>query len=447
MSKNRVAHFIKNPRKALFKLALPIFAGMMVQAMYNIVDTAFVGRLGAESIAALTFSFPLFFVLIALNSGIGAGMNSRISRFLGEKKKGGAENAAMHGILLSTVIAIIFVTLSFVFLKPMFILFGATGNVLGLSLGYMSIVLAGMPFMFIAYIISSIFSGEGDTVTPTKVQVAALVLNIILDPIFIYGFGYGVKGAAIATVISFIFALVLSLYFISTRSYLKIERKSFRFSYRILWQILSVGAPASVMTLLISFYVLFINRFMSSFGTNHVASFGIVSRLESLAIMPIVAFSISLLTLVGMFYGAKRYELLRSIIWYGVKSTIIITSLVGAVFFIAPSIFLRIFTSDYALLGIAVPYLRIDVFTFPLMAFSMVISRALQGMGHGMPGLVINLIRIFVVALPLAFVFVFIMHLSYLWIAVAMVCGGVAASTTAIIWLEVEMKKCKKKNC
>lgn len=445
MKKNRVDEFIKNPKKALFKLAMPIIIAMIVQAMYNIVDTAFVGRLGAEAIAALTFSFPLFFILIALNSGIGIGMGSRISRFLGEKNKKAAENTAIHGILISLGSALVIFVLGIFTLKPLFTLFGATESVVGLAISYMSIILFGIFFMFPAFVLSSVFSAQGDTKTPMKVQITALILNIVLDPIFIYVLGYGVRGAAIATLISFFTVLLLFIYYIKKKSYLCISLKYFKFSSSIIKQILSVGAPASLMMLLMSIYIMFINRFMAHFGTNYVASFGIASRLESVAVMPIVAFSIAMLTLVGMFYGAKRHDLVKEIAWYGIRIAVAFTSAMGLIFFIAPSLFLKIFTNDILLINLGSAYLRIAVFTFPLMAVGMLTARILQGMGFGLPGFIINLVRIIVVAIPLAYLFVFILGYGYLSIAVAMVIGGIVSNIVALSWLRIRLYALKAK--
>ena len=193
--------------------------------------------------------------------------------------------------------------------------------------------------------------------------------------------------------------------------------------------------------LLISVYIVFINRFMAHFGTEYVASFGIVSRLESVSIMPTVAVSMALITLVGMFYGAKRYDLLRNTIFFAVKIGVLFTCSVGLIFFLLPSLFLRIFTPDTNLLSIATPYLRIDVFTFPLMAISSMASRAMQGMGYGLPGFVINVIRIMIVAVPLAALFVFVLGYGYLLVAVAMVLGGIASNVVALTWLKVKFRK------
>ncbi|HCS48248.1 MAG TPA: hypothetical protein DIW61_08345, partial [Candidatus Aminicenantes bacterium] len=299
--KNRVDEFIANPRRALFALAAPVAIAMFVQTMYNIVDTAFVGRLGAASIAALTFAFPIFFILISLNSGLGVGINSIISRLLGAKNKEAAENAAAHGIIMTAVFAVAVYFLGRITLRPLYSLFGATQDVRALSMSYMTIILLAVFFMFPAYAMNSIFAAQGDTRTPMVVQTFGFALNAILDPIFIYPMRFGVRGAAIATDIAIAVTLLVYIYFLKKRSYLRVRLRHFRFSFDLCREICRVGAPASLMMLTMSVYVMFLNRFMAHFGTDYVASFGLATRLESLVSLPIFALSISLLTLVGMF--------------------------------------------------------------------------------------------------------------------------------------------------
>jgi len=415
--------------------------GMMVQALYNIVDTAFVGRLGADAIAALTFSFPIFFFLMAMNSGVAIGMASRISRSLGANREKDAENTAMHGIGLAAIVAIIIMIIGLFTLRPLFGLFGATPSVIELAVDYMRIVLFGVLFMFMTFLISNIFSAQGDTKTPMMVQVTALGLNIILDPIFIYVLGYGVKGAAIATTISFTVGFLISFYFLKKRSYLKIDLSRFKLKINIIKDMLKVGAPASLTMLLMSFYLIFLNKFMSHFGTDYVAALGMTFRLESLAVMPMVSMAMALMTLTGMFFGAKRYDLLKNIIWFGVKAGILIVMVIGSLFFIFPSLFLKIFTSDANLIAIGVPFMRIELLTFPFMTMCMILGRSMQGMGFGMPGLIISLMRSLLLPIPLAYLFVFVLGYGYLSIAVAMVIGGVIASIIAAILLKIKLKK------
>jgi MATE family, multidrug efflux pump len=439
--RNRVDEFVARPKRALFSLAAPVAVAMFVQTMYNIVDTAFVGRLGAASIAALTFAFPIFFILISLNSGLGVGINSIISRFLGAKEKEAAENAAAHGIIITAAFAIVVYSLGRLLLGPLYSLFGAAPDVRALSVSYMTIILGAVFFMFPAYAMNSIFAAQGDTRTPMIVQTIGFALNTILDPIFIYLLHFGVRGAAIATNIAIAVTLFVYIYFLRRRSYLRVSFRTFRFSFGLCREILRVGAPAGLMMLTMSVYVMFLNGYMAHFGTDYVAAFGLATRLESFVSLPIFAISISLLTLVGMFYGAKRYDLVRSISWYGTGIGLLAATGVGAVFYAVPAVFLRIFTAERLILMIGSAYLRIDVLTFPTMAITMIVSRILQGMGFGLPGFVINVIRIFGLAVPLAYFFVFVLGYGFLSIAWAMVAGGVTASILAFWWMGLKFSR------
>jgi len=298
MENHRVEKFLKDPKKALYSLTWPIVIGMLVQSLYNIVDTIFVGRLGAEAIAAITFSFPLFFLLHALGSGVGIGMSSRISRMLGAKDEKEAENTAIHGIYMTMAVAGLVFILGLVSMNWIFSLFGATPSVSVLAKEYFQIILIGVFFMFPVFLIHNIFVSQGDTKTPVYIQVIALTINIILDPIFIFVLGYGVKGAAIATTITFFIAMLIGVVLLRKKSILKIRLHKFKYSYKTMMDIIKVGFPASIMIIIMSVYVIFINRFMAHFGTNYVASFGIVTKLEMLAIMPIMSFSLAVMTLV-----------------------------------------------------------------------------------------------------------------------------------------------------
>ncbi len=445
--KNKVDKFIKNPKKALFTLAAPVLVSMLVQSTYSIVDTAFVGRLGSDAIAALTFSFPIFFFIIALNLGLGTGTGSLISRYLGAKQKKAAENAAMHGIILSIILGLIVFMIGNFSLASLFKLFGAATSVTALASGYMKIILLGMVFMFLSFMLNSIFSAQGDTKTPMKIQVVALGINIILDPIFIYVLGWGVNGAAIATVNAFFISFLLYFFKARKRSYLHLGLSSFNFGFDKVRKILAVGFPASLMMMFMSIYSVFINKFMASFGTDYVASLGMVSRLESVTVMPIVAFSMASMTLAGMFYGAKRYDLLKGTIAHAIKLTVSFALFMSFVFLIFPKIFFYIFTSDPSLLNIASAYIRIHIFAFPFLAITMICSRALQGMGHGLPGMIANLVRVFVLVIPLAYLFTQVLGYSYLSIAIAIIVGAIVAAAIALTWFLVKVRKLNgKKN-
>ncbi len=440
---HRVEKFISNPKKALFTLAWPIILAMLVQVAYNIVDTIFVGKLGADAIAAITFAFPVFFVFMALNAGVGIGMSSLISRFLGSKKKSSAENTTVHGLIISLFFALLLFIFGIIFLNPILSLFGAEQPVLGLAYDYLFIILFGLFFMFLGNILNNVFTGQGDTKTPMIIQVTSLLLNIILDPILIYGLDMGVRGAALATSIAFFVWSLMAVFFIKKKSVLKINFKVFKFSKQIIKNIFVVGIPASLMMLLMSVFLALINRLLAGFGTNYVASLGIVFRLESVATMPIVGFSIALVTLVGMFFGAKRYDLLKDIVFYSLKIAVSIVTVISVILFAFPELFIKIFTNDSSLISLASAYLRIEVFVFPFMATGMIIGRVLQGMGYGMPALVISFVRLILVAVPLAYVFVEILGYGYLSIAVSILIAAVCANIISWVFLFVKFRKLK----
>jgi len=182
------------------------------------------------------------------------------------------------------------------------------------------------------------------------------------------------------------------------------------------------------------------------FGVEYVAAFGMANRLEHIAFLPTVGLAFAAMTLAGMFYGAKRYDLLKMISWYAIKVGVIFMCCMGLLFVINPAFFLRIFTSDAQLISIATDYIGLGAFTFPLMAIGTIGSRILQGMGYGFPGLVINLVRTFFGFIPFAYLFIFILGFNYLWIVVSMIIGGILGASTTLIWMYCKFKKYDTKN-
>ena len=185
----------------------------------------------------------------------------------------------------------------------------------------------------------------------------------------------------------------------------------------------------------------FINKLSAGFGIEYVAAFGIASKLHNVALMPMIAMASALITIVGMFYGAKRYDLLQKIINYAIKKTLIWATVVGLIFFIFAEVFLRIFTTDQNLIDIAAAYMRIDVFTFPLVAITLLIGRAMQGMGTGTPALVFNFMRTILIAIPLAYTLIFIFGFGFLSIPISTIVGAFIVDFIAFAWLRVKIRK------
>ena len=209
-SKSRLKVFLQNPSKALWSLAIPIMFGMGIQTLYNLVDMIFIGRLGGQAITGIAFNMPLFFLVLGLTMGLGTGVTAAIARFIGEDNKKQADNCAEHAVFMAALISIILSSTGLLFGREILSLFGAEGEILNLGWEYLHVMCIGMPFMIFSGFFRSILSGEGDMKFPMMVAGLGTVLNIILDPIFIFeldsfggiGFGLGIAGAAMATVIS-----------------------------------------------------------------------------------------------------------------------------------------------------------------------------------------------------------------------------------------------------
>lgn len=441
MKRSRLNEFIKNPRRALLILSLPVIASSIVETFYTVINAVFVGRLGADSLAAVTFAWPFFFILTALSLGLNAGIASRISRYLGERNKKGAENAVWHGLLIALVLSLVTAAIAIPSLGFVFGLTGATGAVLSMSISYMFIILLGIIFMFLSYAISSIFAAQGDTKTAMKIDAYSLILNIILAYVFIFVFNLGVNGAALAIVVSNLYALVLAIYYMYKVSYLRFRLKDFKFSSKITKEIIYVGFPSVIALLLASISAIFLNGLMVRFSVNHVALLGIVNALESISILPIYGLSVGAMTLAGMFFGARKYKLLQGMSWYAIGVGAAVSALVGIIIFIFPEQLIKLFTDDAGVIAIGVPYLKIYVIAFPLGSMVMIISRILQGMGYGLSGLIIGIARSLVISIPLAYLFVFVLHYSYLSVAIALILGALISSAIGSWWLEKRIRR------
>ncbi len=409
--------------------------------MYNLVDTAYIGRLGAPQLAALTFSFPLFFTLVSFNIGMGVGINSMVSRRLGANLRRDAANTVLHGIAATLSCAALLFLVTEISLPHLFTLLGAAAGVRELACSYMQIIAGGVFLMFPMYAINSTFTAQGDTLTPMKIQFLTLFLNLALDPLFIFTFGFGIRGAAIATNLALAAGLGCAVYLLRRKSRLKIGLQDWRFSPALIREIFAIALPASLTMLLMAFYLMGINRLVSAYGTDTVAALGLVTRLDSAVIIPMVAFAIALLTLSGIFYGARQFQLLVEITHFTILVNLAFALACSLLMFSAPEPFLRIFTDKPEPLRLAAAYLRLEVFSFPLIAVTISCNRALQGLGLSLPGLIINLTRLFIVSLPLAALFTLYYHYDFRFVATAAIAGNLTAAGCGYTWLQRVLRR------
>tara|TARA_Y100000758_G_scaffold4784_1_gene4116 strand:+ start:7044 stop:8444 length:1401 start_codon:yes stop_codon:yes gene_type:complete len=444
-SKSRLKTFLANPSKALWSLAIPIMFGMGIQTLYNLVDMIFIGRLGGHAITGIAFNMPLFFLVLGLTMGLGTGVTASIARFIGQDNKKEADNSAEHAVFMAVIISFSLSSIGLMFGKTILALFGAEGEILSLGWEYLHVMCVGMPFMIFSGFFRSILAGEGDMKFPMMVAGLGTILNIILDPIFIFelesyggfGFGLGVAGAAMATVISqiIVFCVFVYMLFVKQHSYITFRLKYFSFSMDIIWDIVKVGLPASLSMVVMAIGQGVFNKILIHFSTDTVAAYQIAGRIDMLVFLPIFSVAASLTTLVGMFFGAKEYDALRFTIRYGIMSAFFITVLASIFIYFFAELAVGFFTDDKLIISISVTFLKLFAFVYPLISIGITTGRVLQGLGKGLPVLIITIVRVLGVSAPLAVFFIFYMGKPVEWVWYSMMVSTIVAFTIALTWL------------
>ena len=439
---SRVDEFVGNPRRALWVLALPIMIGMSIQTIYMLVDMMFVGRVSARALAALAFNMPVVFLGIGVIFGLGSGVTAVIARYIGAEDKRGADSAAEHGVVLGLVLSSVFTGCAYIWGRQLLGILGVPDDLLPLAWDYFSVLAGGYIFLVMSVFFRSILSGEGDMKTPMLIQGSGTLLNIALDPLFIFTFQMGVRGAAWATVLSQMVAAAAFVYllFFKEHAYVSFDRRNFRFDPGVLGRIFEIGLPASFSFLVIALGGAVFNRILVSYSQDAVAAFQVGARIDHIFLLPVIGISASLVTLVGMFTGARRQDLVRAILFYAMLRSILIAGIVGSLFFaLAPQI-LGLFTSSAPIAEMGVSYLRINVLAYPFIAVIVLAGRAMQGMGKGAPALVLALLRVVLISAPLATVFAFVVHKPVHWIWWSIFIGMAVTAVIASVWLRVVLR-------
>lgn len=435
--------FIDNPSKSMWNLAIPIMAGMGIQTLYTIIDMIFIGRLGGNAIAAVAFNMPIFFFVMGLSFGLGNGVTASIARFIGADDKVNADNSAEHAVAIAFLISAVLTSVGLIYGKDILILMGCTQEVLPLAWDYLRVSCYGISFGVFSGFFRSILAGEGEMKLPMIVAGLGTVLNTILDPIFIFYLDYGVTGAAWATTISqiIVFCIFIYMLFIKHHTYIRFRLKDFSPSSFIIYDIIKVGIPVSMSMVVMAIGQLVFNRLLVNYSTNAVAAYQIGGRIDMLVFLPIFGIASALTTMVGMFYGANEINKIKFISSYGIRSSLIITSICSALLYIFAPPVISIFTSDPTIQKISIDYLRIISLLFPFISIGLTIGRILQGLGQGMPSLIITTIRVIGVAGPLAYYFTFIQNKPVEWIWYSMFISGIFATIISIVWVTITFKK------
>jgi len=439
---SRLDAFIANPYKSMWTMAMPIIAGMMVQTLFNVVDIMFIGWLGADEVAAVAFVSPLFFIIIGLGVGIGTGATATIAQYIGQKDKENAEKTASQTILIGFLSTVFLTVFGVIYGKEFLSILGAEGEILSIAYSYLRILTFGLGLVIFSMFFRAILAGEGETKIPMIIGLIGTVLNLILDPILIFTLEYGVRGAAFATVISQIAMVVSYLFiiFVKKSTYISFNIRDFAFNNHIISKIFQIGIPSSLSMLIISFGQVVMNKILINYSTEAVAAYQIVSRLDMLLFMPILGIAISLTTIVGMFYGAKEYKKLLSVVYYGINRAVIITTIFVILFFVLAKNILPIFSSSSLVVDIGVTYLKIIILAYPAVGISVICSRVCQALGQGVPLLITTITRVIILTAPLSYYFYYIgKPLEWVWFS--QVFAILIAAIISYAWMRFYFKK------
>ncbi len=408
--------------RLLIKLSMPGIAATITTSLYNIVNTLWVTRIGYEAIAALTIVIPFQILYYAIGGGTSTGVAALVSRRFGEKNPDAANRAAGQIFFICVLWGLIFITVVSLFADRILPILGATPDITDFSRQYLVITSYGAPFILFALNVSSLLRGSGDAVKPMIIMISSTVLNIILDPLLIFGIGpfpeMGVAGAALGTAISQTFGALFGLYFLlAGKTAYHIKLAHLRPDWAILKDIYRVGAPTVVIQLLESLAFLLFNKVLSSFGSMIIAVVGIVMRISDFAFMPVMGVSNGLMPIVGYNFGAGNYKRL----WQGVKiaswGMVVLLAVLTLIMVIFAPWIVGIFSNNADLTAEAIPALRIMLSTILFVGPTVMFITAFQGLSQGKKSLILSMLRQFLIFIPFLFLFRHLWGLMGVWVS------------------------------
>jgi len=455
-----VKTLLGEPKKAVIKLAIPMIIAMSAHTIYNLADALWVSGFGAKwfsavdvpdvgtgALAAVGFVLPFFMMIMSISTGIGIGGGSAISRRIGAKDKEGADNVAIHSIIITLLIAIVFSILLYIFADRIFISIGAdqTAN---MAISYGRVIFAGGIIIFFTNVAYAILRGEGDAKRAMYAMMFGAGLNIVIDPIFIYKFGLGVTGAAYATVLSMGITSIILIYWLFFRknTYVSFKFHDFKFNKDILKDIFRVGLPASVQQLSMSFTMLVIIVIINiaGGGEDGVAIYNTGWRVVMIAILPLLGLATAVTSVTGAAFGAHSYEKLNTTYMYAIKFGFVIEILVGIGIFVLAPLITAVFTTSPDAVRIQSDlemFLKITCFFYPGAAFGIASSAMFQGTGKGTYALIATLLRTIVLTIVLALISTYYFNAGIIGIWWALVAANLIGSAISFAWGKIYIHK------
>jgi len=428
------------------KIAIPATVGFFFSTMYNVVDTYYGGLVSTEALAALGLSFPIFFVIIAIGSGLGTGATALISNAIGAKKTKETKLFTVQAISFTVLMSIILTFVGLLLAPFLFRLLGATDQYLNLSLSYMNIIFYGTVFFMFTFTLNSILNAHGDTKTYRNFLIVGFFLNLILNPALMFGWvglpKLGFNGIAWATFLIQVIGTIYMGYKVGqTGIFCKKCMKMFIPQKRPFMEIAKQGFPASLNMMTVALGIFIITYFISQFGKEAIAAYGIATRIEQIVLLPMIGINIATLAMVGQNNGAKKFGRIKLIIKTAIKYGIYVAIAASAILLITGRWLLNFFTDDTAVIDIGVKYLLIAAFITWTYVIMYLIVSALQGLKRPMFAVWIGLYRQILAPVVIFFILVNIFALGLYGIWYGILAINWSAAIITIIYARYAIKK------
>lgn len=406
--------------KLLITMSLPMMLSMLVQALYNIVDSIFVAQIDEYALTAVSLAFPLQNLMIGVATGTGVGINALLSRSLGEKNEKEASLAANNGIFLALVSYLVFALIGLTISRPFFAMQTNIPEIVEYGTQYLTIICICSFGLFMQIAFERLLQSTGKTLYTMITQSLGAIINIIMDPILIFGlFGFpkmGVAGAAAATVFGQIIAMTLALVFnLKVNHEIHLSIKGFRPDLRIIRIIYSVGVPSIIMMAIGSVMTFGFNKILLMFTSTATAVFGVYFKLNSFAFMPVFGLNNGMIPIIAYNYGARNKQRITATIKMSICIAISLMLVGLAVFQLLPDKLLLLFNASDHMLDIGIPALRTISLSFLFAGFCIVVGSVFQALGNGIYSLIISIARQLVVLLPAAYILAHTFGLNAVW--------------------------------
>jgi putative MATE family efflux protein len=426
--------------KSLIVLAVPIIFANILQTAYQLTDTFWVGRLGTDAVAAVSISFPVIFLIISLGGGLAMAGTILVAQYKGRNDQEAVNHITSQTLIMVVIISIILSAIGYL-LSPFLIkLMGAEPSVYSSAVSYMKISFIGMIFVFTYMVFQSLMRGVGDVKTPAYIVLGTVILNLFLDPLFIFGYkfipAFGVDGAAVATIATQGLAAIIGIMLlIKGRYQIQLHLKDLKPDMPLIKKMFKLGFPASIEQSTRALGMTIMTFLVATFGTLTIAAYGIGSRILSFVIIPAMGLSMATSTLVGQNIGAKKLDRVEKVVRLSSLIGFIFLTLTGIlVFFFASQISAIFIPGEIETIQSSALFIKIMALTFGFIGIQMALSGALRGTGNTMVSMVLSIISLWVLRFPLAYILSMHTKLAEVGLWIAFPVANVIAAIITIVW-------------